>query len=129
MECGVLMKLTRRARSSICVAFAAAAVATGAFSAPFLSLPDAHAAAATCDVRFQIRDDWGAGATVDVTVTNTGQAIDHWLLAWAFPGNQRITNSWNGTYTQSGAAVSVSSVSYNGTIASGGTTATGFSMT
>jgi Cellulose binding domain len=123
------MKLSRRARSSLCVAFAAAVVTAGAFGAPFLSLPAAHAAAATCDVRYQVRDDWGAGATVDVTVTDTGPAIDHWLLAWTFPGNQRITNGWNGTYSQSGAAVSVSNVSYNGTLASGGSTGTGFSLT
>ena len=123
------MKLTRRARSSLCAAFAVAAVAAGAFTAPFLSQPGASAAAATCDVRYQPRDDWGAGATVDVTITNNGPAIDHWVLAWTFPGNQRVTNGWNGTYAQSGAAVSVSNVSYNGTLSPGGSTATGFSMT
>jgi hypothetical protein len=111
------------------VAFAVAAVAAGAFVVPFVSLPDARAAASACDVRYQVRDDWGAGATVDVTVTNNGPAVDHWVLTWAFPGNQRITNGWNGSYTQSGTAVSVSSVSYNGTIPAAGSTATGFGMT
>ena len=123
------MKLSRRARSSLCVAFAAAVVAAGAFSAPFLSLPAAHAAAATCDVRYQVRDDWGAGATVDVTITDTGPAIDHWVLAWTFPGNQRITNFWQTRLTQTGAAVSAANEVYNAGLPTNGNVAFGFQGT
>jgi hypothetical protein len=41
-------------------------------------------------------------------------------LSWTFPGNQAITNLWNGTFTQSGAAVSVKDAGYNATISAGG---------
>ncbi len=123
------MRSSRRTRAFVCAAFAAAAVAAGAFTVQFVSLPDAHAAAAPCDVKYQVPDDWGSGATVNVTITDTGQAISSWVLAWTFPGNQKITNGWNGTFTQNGAAVSVSNASYNGTIAAGGSTGIGFGIT
>jgi cellulase/cellobiase CelA1 len=63
-------------------------------------------------------------------VKNTGSAaISGWKLAWTFPGDQKINNLWNGAYTQSGEAVTVSNASYNGAIAPGGTTTVGFTGT
>jgi cellulase/cellobiase CelA1 len=62
-----------------------------------------------------------------VTITNTGNApINGWTLTWSFANGQTITQLWNGSYTQSGSSVSVTNVSYNGTIAPGGTTNFGF---
>jgi cellulase/cellobiase CelA1 len=61
---------------------------------------------------------------------NTSSAVNGWTLAWTFPGTQKITNLWNGVYTQSGASVSVKDAGYNATIgANGGTTSFGFGMT
>jgi cellulase/cellobiase CelA1 len=77
-----------------------------------------------------ISSDWGVGANADVTIkNNTANAVNGWTLAWTFPGNQTITNLWNGTYTQSGASVSVKDAGYNAMIgANGGTTSFGFGM-
>jgi hypothetical protein len=73
--------------------------------------------------------DWGTGATVSVTITNNGAtAINGWTLGWTFPGNQKIANLWNGSYTQNGASVSVSNQSYNSTIPAGGTVSFGFNI-
>ncbi|HEX3048941.1 MAG TPA: cellulose binding domain-containing protein [Bacillota bacterium] len=59
-------------------------------------------------VTYTISSDWGSGGNVDVTIkNNTASAVNGWTLNWTFPGNQTITNLWNGTYTQSGASVSV----------------------
>jgi cellulase/cellobiase CelA1 len=77
-----------------------------------------------------IQSDWGNGATISVTIKNNmPSAINGWTLAWTFPGNQTITNLWNGTYTQSGASVSVKDAGYNASIpANGGTVNFGFNL-
>ncbi|MCL6590515.1 MAG: cellulase family glycosylhydrolase [Firmicutes bacterium] len=79
-------------------------------------------------VAYVISSDWGTGATINVTITNnTTAAVNGWTLAFTFPGNQVITNLWNGTYTQSGAAVSVKDAGFNATIgANGGSVNFGF---
>jgi lysophospholipase L1-like esterase len=77
------------------------------------------------------QNDWDSGATVNVTITNNGStAINGWTLAWTFSGNQKITNMWNASYTQSGTAVTATNLSYNSTIAAnGGTVNFGFTLT
>lgn len=101
----------------------AALVLTGLF--PFQVVQ----AAASCVISYT-QNDWGSGATVNIVINNpTTTAINNWTLAWSFPGNQTITNLWNGAYTQTGQAVSVSNLSYNGSIpANGGSVNFGFNM-
>jgi hypothetical protein len=75
--------------------------------------------------------DWGngSGATVNVTIKNTGTAaVNGWTLKFRFPGNQKITNLWRGFYAQSGADVTVTNESYNGTIPAGGSETFGFNL-
>ncbi len=81
-------------------------------------------------VSYVIINDWGNGATINVSIQNNGTlAVNGWTLAWTFPGNQQITNLWNGSHNQNGAAVTVSDLSYNGTIpANGGTVSFGFNL-
>jgi endoglucanase len=83
-----------------------------------------------CSVTYAVQNDWGSGATVTVTITNNGStAINGWTLAWNFSGNQKITNIWNSTFTQSGTAVKVSDSGYNAAIAAnGGTVSFGFNL-
>jgi hypothetical protein len=79
---------------------------------------------------YVIMNDWENGATVNMTITNNGATdIDGWTLTWTFPGNQRITGLWNGSYTQAGAAVTVKNLSYNSTIpARGGVVSLGLNL-
>ncbi|NLG84897.1 MAG: cellulase family glycosylhydrolase [Firmicutes bacterium] len=81
-------------------------------------------------VNYAIANDWGTGATVNVTIkNNTSSAVNGWTLTWTFHGNQQITTLWNGTYTQSGASVSVKNASWNAFIpANGGTVNFGFNL-
>jgi endoglucanase len=83
-----------------------------------------------CAVSYVIQNDWGSGATVNVTIKNNGtSAINGWKLTWGFAGNQKITNLWNGVLTQSGTSISVSNASYNVKIpANGGTVTLGFNL-
>lgn len=81
-----------------------------------------------CTVSYSM-NDWGSGATVSITIKNNGTtAINGWKLAFSFSGNQKITNLWNGTFTQSGTAVTISNASYNSMIPAGGTVNLGFNL-
>ena len=82
------------------------------------------------EVVYTIQNDWGSGATVDVKIiNNTGVAVNGWTLDFTFPGNQTITNIWSGTYTQSGASVTVKDSGYNANIpANGGSVNFGFNL-
>jgi glucuronoarabinoxylan endo-1,4-beta-xylanase len=84
---------------------------------------------AGCSVSYS-QNDWGSGATVSVTIKNNGAAaINGWTLAWTFSGNQKITNLWNGSYTQSGTTVTVKNASHNSSIAAnGGSVSFGFNL-
>ncbi|HEX3044036.1 MAG TPA: glycoside hydrolase family 48 protein, partial [Bacillota bacterium] len=81
-------------------------------------------------VNYVIQSDWGVGATISVTIiNNSATAVNGWTLAFTFPGNQTISNLWSGTYTQTGASVSVKDAGYNATIgANGGSTNFGFNL-
>jgi len=74
--------------------------------------------------------DWGAGFVGTVTIKNNGTtAIQGWKVSWTYSGNQKISNSWNGTVTQSGASVTATNVNWNGPIAPGQSTSFGFQGT
>jgi hypothetical protein len=63
-----------------------------------------------------------AGLTVNINIQNTGKtAIYPWTLGWTFPGNQKITYSWNVTETQTGEAVTMKSIATWESIAAGAT--------
>jgi len=75
------------------------------------------------------QSDWGTGATVTVTITNEGNtAKDGWTVSFDFTGNQKITNAWNCTYSQSGKSVLMSNVDYNRIIPAGGSVTIGFNI-
>ncbi|HLX48529.1 MAG TPA: cellulose binding domain-containing protein, partial [Streptosporangiaceae bacterium] len=75
-------------------------------------------------------EDWAGGFTANITITNTGTTpVNGWTLKFTFPGDEKITNAWNGSASQNGANVSITNVSYNATIAAGGSTSLGFQGT
>jgi chitodextrinase len=81
-------------------------------------------------VTYHTDSDWGSGFTATVTITNRGTAaIRSWQVAWTYAGNQKITNSWNGTVTQSGASVTAGPVGWNSAIPVGGSASFGFQGT
>jgi cellulose 1,4-beta-cellobiosidase len=86
--------------------------------------------AAGCSVTYSLVNSWQGGFQGQTVVKNTGSGtINGWTLAWTFPGDQKITQLWNGSYTQSGEAVRVTNASYNATIPPGGTVTVGFTGT
>ncbi|HEV2348036.1 MAG TPA: cellulase family glycosylhydrolase, partial [Actinocrinis sp.] len=79
-----------------------------------------------CSVSYTIASDWGTGFSTNIVITNLGSPITSWSLTWSFAGNQTVTQLWNGSYTQSGKNVTVTNLSYNGSIGTNGTTSLGF---
>ncbi|WP_152645010.1 glycoside hydrolase family 6 protein [Kitasatospora griseola] len=79
-----------------------------------------------CTASYKVTNDWGAGFNADVTVTAGSTAITTWKVSWNYGGNQQITNLWNGQLAQSGQAVSVTNLAYNGTVGAGASTSFGF---
>jgi hypothetical protein len=91
--------------------------------------PTGGGGSGTCRVSYTPQQ-WAGGFTGNVTVTNTGaSAVNGWTLAFSFPGDQHVTSAWNATVTQSGAAVTATNTSFNGTIAPGGNASFGFQGT
>ncbi|NUR28971.1 MAG: glycoside hydrolase [Catenulispora sp.] len=83
-----------------------------------------------CRVSYTKTSEWPGGFTANVVITNSGtSAINGWKVGFSFPGDQKITNAWNATTNQSGAAVTATNVSYNGSIAPGANTSFGFQGT
>jgi len=88
------------------------------------------APAGACTVTYTTQSQWAGGFVASVTIANPGTSpISGWTLGFTFPGDQKITNAWSGTVTQSGAGVSIANVNYNATIAAGGSTSMGFQGT
>jgi cellulase/cellobiase CelA1 len=72
-------------------------------------------------------NQWGDGFIGEVTITNRATtAINGWTVGFTFPGNQRITNLWNGIVMQTGTSVTVGNQTYNGAIPPNGSTSFGF---
>ncbi|MFD5249791.1 glycoside hydrolase family 48 protein [Amycolatopsis sp. NPDC058340] len=101
------------------VALAAAATAGVA--------PAATAAAVSCTTTYKISSEWDNGFGATVSIRNEGgDAIPDWNLTWSFADGQRITQLWNGTYTQSGGAVSVRGADWQRGIGPGASVQFGF---
>jgi hypothetical protein len=49
-----------------------------------------------------------------------GDALNGWRLTWSFPSGQSVAQAWNASVTQSGAAVTTTNLSYNGSVATNG---------
>ncbi|TLP54796.1 cellulose binding domain-containing protein [Microbispora triticiradicis] len=101
----------------------AAVVCAGATA---LTLAPAAQAAAGCQVTYTISSEWPGGFGASVSVDNIGDPISGWKLTWSFGAGQTISQLWNGSYTQSGAQVTVTDAGYNASIPTGGSAGFGF---
>ena len=116
------MKYPRFRSRYVMAGVAGLAMAT---SAAVLTTTSAEAATG-CRVSYAVSSQWQGGFGAQVTITNLGDAVTSWRLTWSFGAGQTVTQLWNGSVAQSGAQVTVTNASYNGTIASGANTAFGF---
>ncbi|MGC9669526.1 glycoside hydrolase family 9 protein [Planosporangium sp. 12N6] len=85
--------------------------------------------ARACQVTYAT-SEWNGGFSGSIRIANTGTAgISSWTLTFRFPGNQKIGQGWSATWTQSGADVTATSLSWNGALAPGAATDIGFNGT
>lgn len=86
----------------------------------------AHAAAAGCRVTYSVSNQWPGGFGASVGLTNLGDPINGWTLTWSYSAGQQVRDHWGAVITQSGAQVSARNVSWNGNLATNGSTSFGF---
>ncbi|MFG1885758.1 cellulose binding domain-containing protein, partial [Micromonospora sp. NPDC049102] len=101
---------------AVVAALAAAVTATGT---ALLVVP--AAAAQGCRVDYT-PNQWPGGFTASVKVSPGDTAVSSWTVTWTYGGNERVTNGWNATVSQSGSTVTARNMSYNGGIPAGGAT-------
>jgi cellulose 1,4-beta-cellobiosidase len=106
--------LSRRARLGILLT---AVLAAGSGTAIFTAT--AANAATGCSVSYTITNQWPGGFGAAVNITNLGDPITSWTLGWTYANGQTVTQLWNGSVSQSGANVTVTNLSYNGSIGTG----------
>ncbi|WP_228026273.1 MULTISPECIES: cellulose binding domain-containing protein [Thermogemmatispora] len=96
---------------------------------PIPTATSTPSAGLNCSVHYAV-NQWPGGFTANLTVTNTGTTtINGWTLTFTFPGNQTVTQGWNGVFSQQGSQVTITNASYNGSIAPGSSVYPGFNGT
>jgi Cellulose binding domain len=131
------MSRSRRHRASLRpVALTAAAVTVAAVATVAavhasrggpVSLRDAADSGKSLQASYQAGTNWGTGYSGQYTITNNGTAaVTGWTLAFTLPKGTALTSAWNGSYTDDGGQVTVTSDSWDATISPGGTATVGF---
>ena len=92
------------------------------WSSPPLTFVTGSPATSSCKVSFSDANDWGNGYVAALTVTNTGTAdINGWTLTYSWPTSwQTAGGGWNGTWSQTGADVKITSTTDDAKLAAGG---------
>jgi len=106
-------------------------VSTPKTTSPAVSTPatTTSTSAVKGTVDYKVINDWGNGATVELTAKNTGTTpIVNWTVSLTFTGNQQITNAWNCEYTQSGSSVTFKGPSWNANIPVNNSVSFGFNI-
>jgi hypothetical protein len=116
----LLRKLRRFAASVTVVLLGASGLGAAAavVSTPAL-------AATGCSVAYTVPSQWNTGFTANIVITNLGSPLTSWNLGYSYSGNQTLQSGWSGTWTQSGANVTVTNASWNGSVATNGTVTIG----
>jgi endoglucanase len=114
------MTRTRRILSGL----AALALSAAGLGASALTATPASAATG-CSVSYTVPSQWNTGFTANIVITNLGSPITSWNLGYGYGGNQTLASGWNGTWSQSGANVTVTNASWNGSVGAFGTVTIG----
>ncbi|HWF81578.1 MAG TPA: cellulose binding domain-containing protein [Streptosporangiaceae bacterium] len=84
----------------------------------------------SCHVTYTLNSSWPGGFSAQVTIANTGTTtINGWSLTFTFPGDEKITSDFNGSFSQAGANATLTNASYNGAITPGANITVGFQGT
>ncbi|MEU9152498.1 cellulose-binding domain-containing protein [Streptomyces sp. NPDC048417] len=84
-----------------------------------------ESAAATCQVSYDLVNQWTDGFQATVTVTTT-RALSGWRVQWSFRDGQKVTQMWDARVSQSGGRVTADAADYNQSVSANGTLSFGF---
>ncbi|MGA9672387.1 MAG: Ig-like domain repeat protein [Terracidiphilus sp.] len=94
--------------------------ATSTSSALSITVSTGNAGMA-CNVIYTITPQSSSAFGATIALDNTGTTNwTSWTLQWTFANGQTISSLWNGIETQTGALVTVTNESYNGSVPAGG---------
>jgi len=80
-----------------------------------------------CGATYKVVSEWGGGFQGEVSVRNGSTAASKaWTTTFSYANGQQISQAWNATVTQSGAAVTARNLDWNGSLPAGGSTSFGF---
>jgi endoglucanase len=79
-----------------------------------------------CSATYRTVNSWSGGFQGEVTVKAGSAAITSWTVKWTLASGQSITQLWSGQLSTSGSAVTVTNLSWNGSLGANGTTTFGF---
>jgi cellulase/cellobiase CelA1 len=83
-----------------------------------------------CTATWSSTNAWSGGYQGSVAVKNdSGSAKTGWTLTWTFANGEKVGSLWGGPWSQSGAAVTVTNESWNGSLASGASATVGYTAT
>ncbi|WP_284743788.1 cellulose binding domain-containing protein [Amycolatopsis sp. RTGN1] len=86
------------------------------WASPPLTFTTGAPSSSSCTVRMTDANDWASGFVGGIHVVSADPTTD-WTLTFTWPtARQRVTSGWNGTWTQEGSAVKVTS---SGSLAGG----------
>ena len=118
------MRLLRKLRR-FAISVTAVLLGAGVLGAAAAVVPTPALAATGCSVAYTVPSQWNTGFTANIVITNLGSPLTSWNLGYSYSGNQTLQSGWNGTWTQSGANVTVANASWNGSVATNGTVTIG----
>ncbi|MFR0359545.1 glycoside hydrolase family 44 protein [Streptomyces sediminimaris] len=88
-----------------------------------------QATTSSCTIAYQVGNDWGTGFTATIKVTNRAAPVNGWQLGFTFAGDQKVTQGWNGTWSQMADTVTVKDAGWNASLPTGASTTIGFNGT
>ncbi|MCC2322831.1 DUF6055 domain-containing protein [Cellulomonas xiejunii] len=94
-----------------------------------VAAPPAAVPAGACTATYEIVTSWPGGAQVQLTVTATTPDVHGWLLTWTQPAGLEMVDWWGAEFARSGSSVTAENLSWNGSIANGGSATIGFNAT
>ncbi|MYX99048.1 cellulase family glycosylhydrolase [Streptomyces sp. SID486] len=100
--------------------------AVALFASAIVPVVSAQGATTACTVEYAVTGQWADGFQGSVRITNDSSPLTGWTLRFDFPGGQRVTQGWNGRWSQSGTTVTVADESWNGTLGTGASVSAGF---
>ncbi|GEM_PF-1151698 len=89
------------------------------FTFTIVAQSDNNSSLNSCNVQYNIKNSWGSGSTVFMTVENNIGTLNNWEVMFDLPYGQSIKKVSNGMFTRSANSIKVVNKSYNGYVQKG----------